>query len=314
MNYHDFCVLFYNKDKKTSGLRIHRSQPQIAEFFLKAALSNFADNYLTYSEDTFRKWFLGERIISGDLWKIITDNYNEATFMNFLDDELNRNQLAQILLGMGYGTYNNDFESAKQFIAKTFYGIAFGNGEISNLSDALNTEQKNADITKSKQNIQEILSAFNHDYFQMIVTLGDIHNQEFVSTSFSRFLTDNSPKEIIERCKELTKTGREELQTFPVIICNENTKYSGETDPNQLAIFAKATRIKKAGANVMMRFQKLAVFPQIKLCKNPYDFGLDMTSTLTSLNSSHWFVRDIDIFEAFEDSGIALSFLSKETI
>lgn len=215
---------------------------------------------------------------------------------------------------MGYDIYNNDFDAAKQFISKLFYNIAFGNGEINNPCDTFKFEKKDADSVQTTPDIQEILSTLSHDYFQMVVTLEDIHNQDFVSASLSRFLTDSSPQEIIERCKELTKASREELQTFPVIICHENTEYSGKTDPNQLAIFSKAIRIKKAGKDVMMRFQTLATFPQIKLCENPYDFGLDMTSSLTTLNSCHWFVRDIDIFEAFEDSGVVLSLSVKETV
>lgn len=110
--------------------------------FLKSALGNLANHYLTYSEDTFRKWFSGERSISGELWKVVTDNYNEATFVQALNDEINQHQLPQILSGMNYGIYNNDFDAAKQFISKLFYNIAFGNGEINNPCDTFKFEKK----------------------------------------------------------------------------------------------------------------------------------------------------------------------------
>lgn len=153
-----------------------------------------------------------------------------------------------------------------------------------------------------------IRSLCNAPYYHLVVTGGEIYGERYADVSLKRGLRYNgTPTEIIERCADLSDEGVKELLSYPAIICNENTKYRGDTDKNQLAILAKVLRIRKGEDEYRIRFYPVTAFPQIKLNEYAVDFGLCTSRTLTTLNTSHWTVRKNNLLEIFEDVGIIFS-------
>lgn len=155
------------------------------------------------------------------------------------------------------------------------------------------------------EELNSILISFSRDYYQLIITNNKIFNVKFVDIPLERVLTASAvPEEIRNRCSSFSKEGKAELLTFPAIICNENTDYSGKTDANQYAIFAQITKIKKGEKEVRFYFRPIAVFHQTKLNDYSIDFGISTSNTLATLNTTQMTVRAVDLFEAFEDSEV----------
>ena len=91
----------------------------------------------------------------------------------------------------------------------------------------------------SAEQIAAIYS-FSTDYYQLIVTADEkAFETNIITIPTNRALTkDRVPKEIYERCSELSESGIAELKKMPAIVCVENTKLKGETDPSQLAMYS----------------------------------------------------------------------------
>ena len=152
------------------------------------------------------------------------------------------------------------------------------------------------------------IQSFSKQYYQLLVTgEEEVFQNGYVTVPASRALTQYLvPSEIFEKCSSLTESGIAELKTFPAIICRENTKFRGETDPNQWATYGYVTRIKKEGKNIKVAFHPLGAINQKKLCdkKNAIYFDLNMDCAITDLNRSAWSVHKVNLFTAFDEAGI----------
>lgn len=149
---------------------------------------------------------------------------------------------------------------------------------------------------------------FSQEYYQLLVTCEeDVFDNGFVTVSADRALGQNYvPPEILRRCSSLSEEGIAELKTFPAIICMENKELHGIADPYQWAVYAYITRIKKEGRNIKVAFQPLGTIHQQTLCeeKNAIYFDLNMDVAITELNHSAWYVKKVNLFEAFDVAGI----------
>ena len=107
-------------------------------------------------------------------------------------------------------------------------------------------------------------------------------------------------------CSSLTDEGVAELKTFPAIICQENTKMNGVTDPRQFAVYAYITMVKVERKNIKVAFHPIRPFSQQLLCikKNAIYFDLDMDCAITDLNHSAWSVHKVNLFKAFDEAGL----------
>ena len=152
------------------------------------------------------------------------------------------------------------------------------------------------------------IQSFSKQYYQLIVTLeDDVFINDVVTVSTNRALCERLvPPEIYERCSSLSDEGIEELKRIPAIICRENTQMNGITDPNQMAVYAYITRVKKSGKNIKIAFKTIAPFFQVKMCdkRNAVYFDLDMDCAITDLNHSAWSVHKVNLFEAFDEADI----------
>ena len=70
---------------------------------------------------------------------------------------------------------------------------------------------------------------FSKQYYQLLVTCEEsVFKDNIVTVSADRALCQRLvPPEIFERCSGLTEDGIKELQTFPALICRENTELRG---------------------------------------------------------------------------------------
>ena len=152
------------------------------------------------------------------------------------------------------------------------------------------------------------LQNLNNEYYNLLVSLEDLTQQDYITISTDRALTEGTvPDDIYNSCSDLSDAAIERLITYPAIICNENTDYHGITDPSQQAIYAILTRIKKHGKQIRVYYQTIDTFPQQKLIDYAFDFDLDMDCALTDLNRSWWIVKKINLAEAFIDAGIEIT-------
>ena len=149
---------------------------------------------------------------------------------------------------------------------------------------------------------------FSKQYYQLLVTCEEsVFKDNIVTVSADRALCQRLvPPEIFERCSGLTEDGIKELQTFPALICRENTELRGVTDPEQMGMYAYIRRVMKVGRDIKVAFQPIAPFFQAKLRKkkNAIYFDLNMDCAVTDLNHSAWSVHKVNLFEAFDQAQI----------
>lgn len=153
------------------------------------------------------------------------------------------------------------------------------------------------------------ISRFSKQYYQLIVTLDpDIFTSNIIKVPADRALPKYLlPEDLFNRYSSLSDEAIEELKTFPAIICNENTDYKGETDPNQQAMYCYIRKINIIHGEIKIVYQPIATFPQSVLCDqtNAVFFGLLMDCSLTDLNHSAWTIHRANLFEAFREAGLA---------
>ena len=103
---------------------------------------------------------------------------------------------------------------------------------------------------------------FSKQYYQLLVTCEEsVFKDNIVTVSADRALCQRLvPPEIFERCSGLTEDGIKELQTFPALICRENTELRGVTDPEQMGMYAYIRRVMKVGRDIKVAFQPIAPF------------------------------------------------------
>jgi len=149
------------------------------------------------------------------------------------------------------------------------------------------------------------IQSFSMEYYQLIVTGHDIFTSNSIVITTDRALTEgNVPPRVLRTHSTLTDDAIVEMLKLPAVICNENTKYYGETDVSQKAIYAYIKKIKKCGKEIKIYFQPISFFSQKILNEYAIDFGINTGSALTDLNKSRWYIKKINLFEAFKDAHI----------
>ena len=149
------------------------------------------------------------------------------------------------------------------------------------------------------------IQSFSKDYYQLIVTGHDIFTSNSIVVTTDRALTEgNVPQELLRTHSTLTDDAVERMLTLPAVICNENTEYYGSTDSQQKAIYAYVRKIKKCGKEIKIYFQPIYFFAQQTLNEYAIDFGINTGSALTDLNKSRWYIKKVNLFEAFQDAHI----------
>lgn len=181
-------------------------------------------------------------------------------------------------------------------------------GQVGNLNVTVNVNALQPGTANSAAQMIAVQN-FSKEYYQLLVTCEeDAFQNNYVTVSPERALSRRYvPPEILGRCSSLSEQGIAELKKFPALICMENEELHGNAGQDQCAVYAYITCIKKEGHNVKVAFQPIASIPQKILCdkKNAIYFDLSMDCAVTTLNRSAWSVHRVNLFEAFDEAGIA---------
>lgn len=146
MNFSSFCKPFYGSNKKSCGIKGKTSQPAIAEYFMQIALGESAKYELTFTDDTFRKWFKGERSPKPELWLSIVKNFDETYFSRSLSSSLNEEILIKIMESFNIHMSSDEIPDKFAFsssLSKQFLKIAQGNGDTEDCVNTLYRESLN---------------------------------------------------------------------------------------------------------------------------------------------------------------------------
>lgn len=132
MKYCDFCAPFYAREHGLCGLKGLTSQKKIGEFFVRTALGTSADEYLLHSEDTYRKWFTGDRNIAPELWSVMSDLFDEIGFTTTLVAKINDKALPRLFTEYGIALPKGTEPDKYVFVTaltEQFKAIISGSGE-----------------------------------------------------------------------------------------------------------------------------------------------------------------------------------------
>lgn len=146
----------------------------------------------------------------------------------------------------------------------------------------------------------------NRNYYNLFVKNGEDFAEYSFTMDKDRILEDYSSEETIsKRLRHLTPENIEEVRQFPSLFCDENTGYSGMTDPEQLCYFGYIDKIKKQETGIKIYFTPLGQIHQSKLMELADDLCIS-TVGVTTLNRTHWVIKQVDLLEVFAEAGIQL--------
>ena len=171
----------------------------------------------------------------------------------------------------------------------------------------INIQTPSLDIRNAAEVILAMHS-FSHEYYQLLVTAdNNVFKCKTISVpACSSLVKDTVPPEIFERCSSLEEEGIRELKTFPALICIQNRDFDGQTSPDEIGVFGYIKSVQKCGHMINIAFGILAPVSHSILCdkKNAVYYDLNMSCGITSLNRLEWTVHRIDLFEAFDKTGV----------
>lgn len=152
-------------------------------------------------------------------------------------------------------------------------------------------------------------SKTNTDFFNLFVVGDeDLDRGRFIMDK-SRSLTKGSVNdEVFERFSGLSPEAIEDIKTFPSIFANENTAYSGKTDPEQLCYYGFVKEIKVQDNGIKIYFTPTCQIRQQKIMDLWQELDFSRVG-VTTLNRTHWIIKQINLDEVLEDAGIPKSAL-----
>ncbi len=149
------------------------------------------------------------------------------------------------------------------------------------------------------------IQSFSKDYYQLIVTSQDIFTSNSIVVTTECALSKGIvPPELLRTHSVLTDDAIKRMRLLPAIICNANTDYYGRTDSNQQVLYAYIKGIRKCGKEIMIYFQTISSFSQRTLNACAMHFGINVECAKTDLNKFLWYIKKINLFEAFHEAHV----------
>lgn len=133
--YSDLCQAFYISTS-SGGLKSYTSQGEIAEFFIRLALSDdVARDVMPTNISTYNKWYYGTTGQSKSVWVAFRDEYEEESYASGIENELDENNLTEITkkLGVKGEDDNVDIHRLAVAIARQMAAFVCGRGEAENI-------------------------------------------------------------------------------------------------------------------------------------------------------------------------------------
>ena len=157
------------------------------------------------------------------------------------------------------------------------------------------------------------IQGLSHEYYNIIVfDAPDIElpaNVACVSVSRSPYNPENwIPDEIKKSDRSADRIIKKELLKIPAVICYENTDYHCKTFPTHKATLAYITDVERDDKTLYVYFKPICLFYQQLLNDNLGVFGLSVSNNgaICELNTSHWSIKERDIFKALNRVGVVV--------
>lgn len=163
-------------------------------------------------------------------------------------------------------------------------------------------DTKHVAAARKTNAMNQLPPGINKEYYNLIVTTSEIKNYRTVILK-QRILTSDA--DFIQRFADFSVESQEQLKRFPSLIMNENTKYSGQTDPEQIAFLGFIKDIKVQQNNlVRIKFQCIAEIPQVEINNHLDVLDIFGGNGIMELNHTHWTIKNNDLIEELTELGL----------
>lgn len=147
-------------------------------------------------------------------------------------------------------------------------------------------------------------------YHLFVIAGEDFSTGRFLVNS-TRALTEHTSDELKKRYQHLESADIDKLKNFPALFMDENAEIVRAL-PDQLARWGYLTDIRVQDNGIRIAFNTVMTVPQQCLNDNSHHFGIQAYGRMSELNRTHWALKRVNLFEAFNDAGI--NYLPYETI
>lgn len=154
---------------------------------------------------------------------------------------------------------------------------------------------------------ENVTQKINTDYYNLFVISGETFMHDHFLVPKDRALVKGTiSDDLFERLAALTPEAIEEIKTFPALFASENTDYWGKTDPEQQTIYGLVREIRTQDNGIMIYYKDLNFIPQQKINEISFELGMGRPRAITSLNTTRWTIKKINLIEALTDAGISV--------
>lgn len=179
-----------------------------------------------------------------------------------------------------------------------------------NHADNIN-QTVNYNITYSQRTLdgkkKSITQRLDTDYYNLFVMGGETFEHDHFLVPKNYALTRGTiSDDLFERLASLSPEAIEEIKTFPSLFASENTGYWGNTDPEQQTIYGLVTEIRIQDNGIMIYYKDLNFIPQQKINQISFELGMGNPKAITTLNTTRWTIKRINLIEALTDAGISV--------
>ena len=154
---------------------------------------------------------------------------------------------------------------------------------------------------------ESVTQKISTDYYNLFVISGETFEHDHFLVPKDRALVKGTiSDDLFERLAALTPEAIEEIKTFPALFASENTGYWGKTDPEQQTIYGLVREIRTQDNGIMIYYKDLNFIPQQKINELSFELGMGRPRAITSLNTTRWTIKKINLIEALTDAGISI--------
>lgn len=151
---------------------------------------------------------------------------------------------------------------------------------------------------------------FSREYFNLFVcgdmeAVGQPGHDHFLVTK-DRTLTEGyTIQSIVDRVRGFSKEAKEEIMSYPAIICNENKRTRIAYD-KQAAYLSKITRINIQETGALIYYIPIMGISQQRLNECQRELGISTRDYFDEMMHTHWAIKQIDLFQVLADNGLRL--------
>jgi hypothetical protein len=154
---------------------------------------------------------------------------------------------------------------------------------------------------------KSISHKINTDYYNLFVISGEtFENDHFLVPKDRALVKGTISDDLFKKLAALTPEAIEEIKTFPSLFAGENTDYWGKTDPEQQTIYGLVREIRTQDNGIMIYYKDLNFIPQHKINEISFELGMGLPRAITSLNTTRWTIKKINLIEALSYAGISV--------